>query len=200
MALADEKGNTTIISQAVDARWVERMARSLTIQMGSAACYAVGPMTADQVRKTAVPNTLTLARDLGKAVQHARSVHADTTEAILNSCGGKILFQGKISDVERRTTGGFSKGTVTIEGIRGHQGHQMVIEFQNENLIAWLDEDPVCIVDEIGEPITTELLRYGFRVTVLGFPAPALWTTTEGLAVVGPNAFGYNLDYSPLKG
>lgn len=207
MALADEKGNTTIISEAVDARWVERMARALTIQMGSAACYAVGPMTTDQVRRTAVPHTLTLARDLGKAVQHARSLHADTTEAILNSCGGKVLFQGKIVDVERRTTGGFSKGTVLIEGTRSDQEHQMTIEFQNENLIAWLDGDPVCIVpdlicivDETGEPITTELLRYGFRVTVLGFPAPKLWTTTEGLAVVGPNAFGYNLDYSPLKG
>ena len=42
-------------------------------------------------------------------------------------------------------------------------------------------------------------MRYGFRVTVLGFLAPALWTTPEGLRVVGPRAFGYDLDYSPLE-
>jgi hypothetical protein len=52
---------------------------------------------------------------------------------------------------------------------------------------------------ERGEPITTELLRYGFRVTVLGFPAPALWTTPQGLQVAGPRTFGYEVDYAPLK-
>jgi DUF917 family protein len=206
MALADEKGNTAIISQAVNARWVERLARSLTVQMGSVACYAVGPMSADQVRQTAIPHTLSLARDLGRAVLEARGTHEDVTEAILRICGGKVLFQGKISDVERRTTEGFSRGKVSIEGGGEHRGHQMVIEFQNENLIASVDErvvcvvpDLICLTDDRGEPMTTERLRYGFRVTVFGFPAPELWTTAEGLAVVGPKAFGYNLDYVPLE-
>ena len=59
--------------------------------------------------------------------------------------------------------------------------------------------DLICLVEtDLGEPITTELLRYGFRVTVLGFLAPDLWTCEKGLAVVGPRAFGYELDYSPL--
>ena len=47
--------------------------------------------------------------------------------------------------------------------------------------------------------MTTELLRYGLRVTVLGFPAPSLWTTPEGLAVAGPRVFGYDTDYSPIR-
>ncbi len=83
----------------------------------------------------------------------------------------------------------------------------MDVEFQNENLIARCDGKPVCSVPDLiclveterGEPITTELLRYGFRVTMLGFPAPPLWTGPEGLAVVGPRAFGYDLDYTPLS-
>ena len=59
--------------------------------------------------------------------------------------------------------------------------------------------DLICVVDtERGEPITTELLRYGFRVTVLGMPAPRLWTTFEGLEVAGPRALGYDLDYTPV--
>jgi len=206
MALADEKGNTAIISQAVNARWVERLARSLTVQMGSVACYAVAPMSAHQVRETAVPQTLSLARDLGQAVQRARNLHENITEAILGVCGGRVLFQGKISDVERRTTEGFSRGKVSIGGTGEYQGHQMTIEFQNENLIASVDErvvcvvpDLICLTDDRGEPMTTERLRYGFRVTVFGFPSPELWTTAEGLAVVGPKAFGYNLDYTPLE-
>ena len=207
LALADEKGNTAIIPHAIDAVWVERLARAMTIQMGCVACYAVAPMTAEQVRRTAVPRTLTLARDLGQAVQRARRENQDTTEAILEACPGTVLFRGVVADLERRTTGGFARGKVTIEGVGEHRGAQMTIDFQNENLVARVDgqvtcmvPDLICVVDsERGEPITTELMRYGFRVTVLGFLAPALWTTPEGLRVVGPKAFGYDLDYSPLE-
>ena len=59
--------------------------------------------------------------------------------------------------------------------------------------------DLICAVaTETGEPVTTEVMRYGLRVTILGFPAPDLWTTPAGLAVVGPRAFGYEHDYSAL--
>ena len=82
----------------------------------------------------------------------------------------------------------------------------MTIEFQDENPISTFQNQVVCVVpdlicltDDRGEPMTTERLRYGFRVTVFGFPSPELWTTAEGLAVVGPKAFGYNLDYTPLE-
>ena len=207
LALADEKGNTAVIPHAIDPVWVERLARAMTIQMGCVACYAVAAMTAEQVRRTAVPRTLTLARDVGQAVLRARRENQDTTEAILAACPGTVLFRGVVSDLERRTTGGFARGRVTIEGVGERRGSQMTIDFQNENLVARVDgevtcmvPDLICVVDsERGEPITTELMRYGFRVTVLGFLAPALWTTPEGLRVVGPRAFGYDLDYTPLE-
>ncbi|MCH9009731.1 MAG: DUF917 domain-containing protein [Chloroflexi bacterium] len=206
MVICDEKGNTAIITEALNPKWVERMARAVTIQMGSIACYAVAPMSAEQVRNTAVLHSLTLAKSLGEAVRGARRRSEDTTSAILGTCGGKVLFQGKIVDVDRRTTAGFARGKVELEGINSFAGGRLEIEFQNENLVARLDGKVVCIVPDLicivdlerGEPITTELLRYGFRVTVLGFPAPALWTTDAGLQVAGPQAFGYDLDYAPL--
>ncbi len=48
--------------------------------------------------------------------------------------------------------------------------------------------------------MTTEVLRYGLRVTVLGIPAPPLLKTPEALAVIGPRAFGYDVAYAPLPG
>ena len=61
--------------------------------------------------------------------------------------------------------------------------------------------DLICIVDcETATPVTTEVLRYGLRVTVLGIPAPPLLRTPEALAVVGPRAFGYDAAYAPLGG
>ena len=104
------------------------------------------------------------------------------------------LFTGKVVDLDRRTTAGFARGAVAIDGLDSFAGSRMVIDFQNENLIARLDGEIVCTVPDLicavatdtGEPVTTELMRYGLRVTILGFPAPALWTTPEGLAASRP--------------
>lgn len=206
-AVCDEKGNTVIIEDAVDARWVERMARAVTVAMGCAPVFAFAPMSADELRRTAIPHTLSLARRLGDSVRRARREHRDPVAAILETVPGRVLFRGKIVDVERRTAAGFARGTVRIEGSGEHAGTALAVDFQNENLIARLDgrtvctvPDLICIVDaERGEPITTELLRYGFRVTVLGFAAPTLLRTPEALAVVGPEAFGYDAPYEPLQ-
>ena len=207
MAIADEKGNSVIIRETITPYWAERLARATTVQMGCVACYAVAPMSAEQVRRTAIPHTLTLARDLGRAVQQAHSDGGDPLEAIMGTCAGKVLFNGKVVDLDRRTTAGFARGTVTIDGMDSFTGQRMVIDFQNENLIARRDGEIVCTVPDLicavatdlGEPITTELMRYGLRITILGFPAPELWTTPQGLATAGPQAFGYETDYIPLK-
>ncbi len=60
------------------------------------------------------------------------------------------------------------------------------------DLITTLDSDT-------GEPVTTEGLRYGFRVVVLGIPCCDKWRTPAGLAIVGPRYFGYDIDYRPVE-
>ena len=93
MAIADEKGNSVVIRETISPVWAERLARSLTVQMGCVACYAVAPMTAEQVRRTAVPNTLSLARRLGDAVKEARAIGHDPLDAILDTCPGPDSLQ-----------------------------------------------------------------------------------------------------------
>lgn len=60
----------------------------------------------------------------------------------------------------------------------------------------------LCVLNvENGEPIGTEMLRYGLRVAILGLPAPKELKTPAALAVVGPAAFGYeDVPYQPLPG
>ena len=108
--------------------------------------------------------------------------------------------------VLRRVTGGFARGEVTIEGLDDSSGRHLTIDFQNENLIARCGETALCTVPDLicilerdtGTPINTELLRYGFRVVVAAFPAPAQLTSAQALQVVGPQAFGYDMAYRPL--
>jgi DUF917 family protein len=35
---------------------------------------------------------------------------------------------------------------------------------------------------------------------VLAFPSPDVWRTDAGLAVVGPETFGYRFPYVPVQG
>ena len=84
-------------------------------------------------------------------------------------------------------------------------GRSIRIEFQNENLAIWENDQPTVTVPDLislvttetGEPITTELTRYGFRADVLVLPCPELLKTETALAVVGPRAFGIDLEYRP---
>ena len=61
--------------------------------------------------------------------------------------------------------------------------------------------DLISLVDEeTGQPITTEEVHYGLRVSVIGMPCSELWTTEKGLAAVGPKVFGYkNCKYSAIS-
>jgi uncharacterized protein len=208
--LADPRGHEVIFDRISDPVTLERYARAVTIQMGGAAGYAFPPMTADEVRRTAIPGTVSLAIEIGRAVLAARGALANPVDAALSVAGGQRLFHGKIVDVERRLLGGFARGVLQLEGSGVDAGRALCIDFQNENLIARTDDgeilavvpDLICLVDEdSAEPITTEIVRYGLRVVVLGIPAPEMLKTQEALRFIGPEAFGYDgVPYTPLPG
>jgi uncharacterized protein len=49
----------------------------------------------------------------------------------------------KVADVILRTQEGFARGQAIIQGSGAFQGSQLIIEFQNENLVALLDGEAV---------------------------------------------------------
>jgi DUF917 family protein len=207
MALADEKGNQVLLSHTVDNRWTERLARSITVEMGSTALVAQYALSGRQLKEAMVPGTLRLATELGALVREARRNHEDPVAAIVERLGGRRLFSGKIVDVERRTVAGFTRGEAHIEGLGADAGTELVLEFQNEFLVARRGEDVLTSVPDLitvvdpdsGEPTTTEELRYGFRVVVLAAPCDRRWRSEAGLAIVGPRCFGYDFDFVPLE-
>lgn len=205
-AIADDKGEVAVLTGAKTPQRLEQIARTLCVEMGGTAGMALAPMSGAQLRRCAIRHTVTLARAVGRAVLDARRTHADPVEAVLAVTRGVVLLEGKITDVERRTAKGFARGHVDVGGTGTDDGKRMRIQFQNENLVAELDggivatvPDLICIVaQDDAEPITTELLRYGYRVVVLVIPAQPLLCTAEALAVVGPAAFGYDVPYRPF--
>ncbi|KHF31449.1 hypothetical protein CM49_06343 [Paenibacillus sp. P1XP2] len=83
----------------------------------------------------------------------------------------------------------------------------MKVHFQNENLVAErngqvaaMTPDLICLVDyETLLPVTTESLKYGKRVRVIGLPAHEKWRTEKGIETAGPRYFGYDYDYVPIE-
>jgi DUF917 family protein len=175
--------------------------------MGCSAMIAIYPMTGKQVKEACVLNTISLIQRIGKSIREARAQHVDPVEAVCLATGGFLIWRGKVGDVARRTETGFARGDATIAGVDDYDGRSLNIAFQNEFLIARAGDDVLATTpdlitvldDETGEPITTEGLRYGFRVSVLAMPGDPRWRTPEGLAVVGPSYFGYDVPYVPIE-
>ena len=206
MSMADEKGNSLLIS-ALDGYWAEKIARVVTIKFGGIAWVAIYTMTGRQAREAVIPRTVSLALKLGRAVREAREMGRSPLDHLLHVSGGFELFTGKIVDVARRIAGGFTRGEAKIEGLDSYRNETLTIQFQNENLVAVKDgeivasvPDLIIVLDvETAQPITTERLRYGQRVAVIGMPCHEKWRTPEGLKVVGPRYFGYDVEYVPIE-
>jgi DUF917 family protein len=206
MAIADEKGNSAVIN-TVNNRWTETLARTLTIDMGCSAMIAIYPMTGKQVKETCVLNTISLLERIGTTIRESRERHADPVEAVRQATNGYLIWRGKVGDVQRRTETGFARGEAVITGVDAFDGQSLRIAFQNEFLVAQTDNEILATTpdlitvldDETGEPITTEGLRYGFRVSVLSMAGDPRWRTPAGLAVVGPGYFGYDIPYVPIE-
>ncbi len=206
LALADDKANSSVVT-AISNLWAEKLARSLTVQMGCWAMVALYPMRGWQVKSQCITGTITTLEKIGRTILDSRDGRGDPVEAVRKVTGGFLIWQGKIVDVSRRTVAGFVRGVVTVSGIEQWSGRTLSIGFQNEFLIARCDEevlvttpDLITILDaETGEPITTETLRYGFRVVVLAIPGDPRWRSEAGLEVVGPSYFGYDVSFIPVE-
>jgi len=105
------------------------------------------------------------------------------------------------------TTAGWAMGKVIIEGVGSCLGRRLSLQFQNEHLVARDGERVVAIVPDLiavldaatAEPITTEGLKYGQRVAVIGISAAPIMRSPAALAVFGPQAFGLTDPFIPLE-
>lgn len=207
MAMSDERGNT-VLMETINNKWTETFARSVTVDMGAMAMIALYAATVSQLKECAIWGTMTQAETIGQTIRRARVEEADPVKTVRESVGGFEVFKGKISDVERRTEAGFAKGDAFMEGIDEYAGQRLQLSFQNEHLMVRIDDevcvtvpDLITVLDiDTGEPITTENMRYGYRVAVIGIPCDKKWRTPEGLALVGPGYFGYEeTEYVPVE-
>ncbi|WP_327090155.1 DUF917 domain-containing protein [Nonomuraea sp. NBC_01738] len=200
--MSDVAGNIVTI-RPVDGLWSERLARAVCVASGSHALMADYVLTAEQARGAVIEGTVTRAMAVGRATEGA----PEPLIALRDALRAKLLITGKLTDIERRTTGGFVRGSAVIEGTGADRARTLTLELQNENLVALengqvraIVPDLITVVDtETATAVQTESLRYGQRVSVLAWPCDPLWRTSKGLETAGPAAFGYDLAYVPVE-
>lgn len=202
----DEKGNK-VIFETVNNSWLEELARAVTVKMGLSATLSNFPMDGANLKKYAVRGTMALAKTIGESMTRAIKEGNDPVSAILEVTHGYRLFEGKLVDIAREYSSGFVKGASCFEGLHAFKGLQFKLEFQNENLIGYLNGQPLAMVpdlitvldQETGKALTTENQKYGQRVVIIGIPCHEFWRTELGLAHVGPQYFGYDINYVPVE-
>ncbi len=196
--LADCLGNTVLL-ETKSAATLENVARAVAVSMGSSCGIALYPMNGSEVLGAVVPGSLSQAIAIGKAIQQAKESGDDPVLSLPNA---RLLGRGKLIDIDQSIKDGFLRGSASILTGNG----RLTVFYQNEYLLACDDIGPLVSTPDIlvlmeensGTPITSEGLRYGLQVALLALPSPEIWTTPQGLALVGPQVFGYEIDYESI--
>jgi uncharacterized protein len=168
--------------------------------------YLTATLDRASLQRTLVRGTMRLALELGREIAAACTRGDDPIEPLIGVAGGRLLFRGKILDVERRFRGGHDWGSLRLDGLNADHGHRAEVSFKNEYLILRVDEKVVLTVPDLitlvetetGTPITTEVIRPGLRVSIVGLRSAPLYHNAEALRIVGPHAFGYDVPFVPL--
>lgn len=217
VASADDRGNVTIIDTNNDNLMAEAVARRAAMAYGGISWIATYPLTGKEIKEKSILNSQSIAWEIGKTVFKARANHEDPIDNIITNLKktrnveSYRVFNGKIVDIQREFGGeaskGFSLGKVVMEGIGSYKGQRAVIDFQNEWLRVKIDgitrclpPDLITILDnETGEPIRTDIMKYGYRGSILLIPAHERMRTENGLKLFGPSHFGYDEQFTPVE-
>lgn len=201
--MTDERGNV-VEFRTISGSWLERLARAATIEFGGAASSTEYSMSVAQARTATVRGSVSLAIRIGQTLACAQD---NPVAELIAELDAFCLVTGKVADVQRRTTEGFVRGSVIVEGQGPDAGRLLRLEIQNENLVV-LEQgmvrasvpDLISVLDsQTARAIATEQVRYGQRVTVIAMRSHPVWRTKRGLQAAGPRAFGYEFDYVPIE-
>jgi DUF917 family protein len=169
-------------------------------------------MSGADIKATSVHGTISLALAIGRAIRGLNDKQRHWYERLRDACDALKLFEGKVISIDRRISGGWVRGHAVLSSLDGGDDQQARLDFQNEHVIVRAGRDGsfprilatipdlIAVLDsETGTPITTEGMRFGMRVIIIGIPCHPLWRTPRGLELANPRYFGWDIDYVPIE-
>ncbi len=202
---ANEFGETFVISNIKDDQRAETVVRALC-QVSRNDIAAIDHALEMRVLKNAlIAGTISKALLLGKTWRKSQA-QTDLPEVIAKIASGQVAFRGVVSEVEYRTSEGFTRGSFSIQGTGTYLNQTFKTMVKNENLVGWLDNkvyvtipDLICLFDiATGKPVSNPDVVKGQAVAVVLLPAPVEFTSAKALSVFGPAYAGIDADYRPF--
>ena len=204
--MVTEPGDILVLERFADLDEYEYIARTLSVPTGSVAVVDT-PVNGSIAKKVLVKDTISKCIEVGKTVEKANEAGIDPVPRLVKSLSGVPLFKGIVKKYTWEDKEGFLYGEATYKGIDQWKGHELKIWIKNENIIAWKDDkvvatapDLICVVDEEGHAITNTELKEDMTAVVIGAKAPEMWLTKKGIELFGPRHFGFEFDYTPIRG
>lgn len=207
MALIDWYGNKTIVEHVTNYEMGERISKALSEVAWGRLGNVAFPVQGKDFHRAIIPRTLSKSFTVGRLIRESRESGDDPAEKIVEKVGGWILFKGTVVQKNWENKQGYMWGETEIKGSGPKLGSKLKIWFKNENHITWLDGKPwvtspdiIEIIDsKTGEPITNTDIKKGDNVVVIGMKGEPVFREPEGLKVLGPRHFGFNLGYRPIE-
>jgi len=196
-----ESRSSVVVTGADDA-WADVLARGVAARLGGVCAVALCSMSVERARAATIAGSVSHAVAIGRAWTGPDS----GSEGLRAALGATVLAEGRVVDVERWIDVDLRRGSATVQAERDGPARRLRVEFQSEYLLALEDgavrasvPDLIAVLSaDTQAPVATDLLRFGERVVVMAWPGPEVWRSRDGLAVAGPSAFGYDVDYVPL--
>ncbi|WP_321496055.1 DUF917 domain-containing protein [uncultured Desulfobacter sp.] len=205
IVLVNAFGETAICENIIDDKRAEQLVRSLAVASANDIAAVDHALEMKVLRPAVIKGAVSYALKLGQVLRLARQTQEDSAQAIAGAGSGFVAFRGTIEDFSWKNQEGFTIGDILIRGTGRYAGHTYKINFKNENMISWLDNevhatipDLICLMDtDTDEPVTNPNHEKGRAVAVLILPAPKAFLTEKGLKIFGPEYLGYGFKYKP---
>ena len=191
---ANAFGEVMVLENLQDDRRAETVVRALCHVSSNDIAAIDHALPTHMIRDAIMPGTLSKAMAMGALWRHGTSDPATLADKIVDHGNGKVIFEGRVTDCAWRTEAGFTLGSLSIEA----QRDTLKIDFKNENMVAWLNGEPIATIPEIitvldrhsGAVVTNPNATVDQQVSVIVLPAPEIFLTETGLAAFGPDYAG----------
>jgi len=176
MPLVDHYGNIVIVMDSDEPTYADEVGRFVVTKGGALGGNSHYPMTGAQLKKACVPNTVSSAVEVGKAVLSAND--GEQVEAFRKHIDGKLMITGDVTDVTGEDIGGFYLTNVLIRGTGEFDGHNARIIVKNESMVLWVDgeikiifpDNTYMLYTKTGHGIMSIDLAPGVEISVIGAP------------------------------
>lgn len=212
MPLIDYQGNLVIVHEAVDPTYADELGRWVVTKGGGAGANNHYPMSGRQAKEAVVPNTISRALELGRAVVRARVEGGDPVAAAIGLLGGVRLFVGTVTSLREEEKMGFYYTIASLEGKEEFTGRIARLVIKNETMLLSIDEkvkvffpDLVCMLEPAtGRGVMSVDLEVGTPLVLVGAPChERLRQAVQseiGAVAFSPARYGYpELKYQPIE-